>query len=108
MEVIKKYQKIIIDLLKPFENEATGTYVIFDKEQRHYQVMRATWDSKQHYFLRVLIHLHIKTDGKIWIMENRTEEDMGDLLVEKNVPKAHIVIALLPEQVRSHSGFAVN
>jgi glutathionylspermidine synthase len=107
MDRIKKYQKIIINLLKPFKNEPTDTYVLIDKEQRHYQVMRAGWDNQQHYFLRVRMHLHIKPDGKIWIMENRTEEDIAEMLVAQGVPKLDIVLALLPVYARSHSGYGV-
>lgn len=107
MDRIKKYEKIIISLLTPFEDESTGCYLIIDKKNHHYQVLKADWDSYQRYFFRVRIHLHIKTNGKIWIMENRVEEDMADLLVENAVPKSDIVLALLPESVRVHSGFAV-
>ena len=69
--------------------------------------MRAGWDSRNHYFLRVRVHLHIKSDGKIWIMENRTEEDIAEILVEQGVQKKDIVLALLPEHVREFSGYAV-
>ena len=40
-------------------------------------------------------------------MENRTEEDIAEMLVEMGIPKNEIVLALLPEHVRQFSGYAV-
>lgn len=40
-------------------------------------------------------------------MENRTEEDIAEMLVERGVQKKDIVLALLPEHVRELSGYAV-
>ena len=51
--------------------------------------------------------MHIKSDGKIWIMANRTEEDIAEMLVEQGIQKKGIVLALLPEHVREFSGYAV-
>jgi glutathionylspermidine synthase len=109
MEKITKHQAIVLDLLKAFENDNQDgqTYILTDTVHHHYQVMRAGWDSRNHYFLRVRVHLHIKSDGKIWIMENRTEEDIAEMLVERGVQKKDIVLALLPEHVREFSGYAV-
>jgi glutathionylspermidine synthase len=109
MEKIGKHQAIVLDLLKAFENNNQDgqTYILTDTVHHHYQVMRAGWDSRNHYFLRVRVHLHIKSDGKIWIMENRTEEDIAEMLVERGVQKKDIVLALLPEHVRELSGYAL-
>jgi glutathionylspermidine synthase len=109
MEKIAELQAIVLDLLKTFEAESKDgqTYILTDTIHHHYQVLRAGWDSRNHYFLRIRIHLHIKPDGKIWIMENRTEDDIAEMLVELGVQKSSIVLALLPEHVRQFSGYAV-
>lgn len=109
MEKIAQHQAIVLDLLKTFEssNYDGQTYILTDTIHHHYQVMRAGWDSRNHYYLRVRVHLHIKADGKIWVMENRTEEDVAEMLVDLGVPKNEIVLALLPEHARQLSGYAV-
>jgi len=40
-------------------------------------------------------------------MENRTEEDIAEMLVELGVQRKDIVLAWLPEHVREFSGYAV-
>jgi XisI protein len=100
------YQSVITSLLQKFENER-DTYVISDVIRHHYQVMRAGRDSHGVYFVRIRLHLHIKSDGKIWILENRTEDDIAELLVKNNIPPSDIVLALLPEHARQYSGYAV-
>jgi hypothetical protein len=107
MDRIKEYEEKIITLLSPFENEAKGVYLIIDKKKHHYQVLRADWDNQNRYYFRVRIHLHINLDGKILVMENQVEEDMAELLVESGVPKSSIILTLLPESVRKHTGYAV-
>ena len=108
MEKIKKYQNIIIKVLNTYnnENKGEGAYVLTDKDHHHYQWLRAGWDNANHYFFRVRIHLHINADGKIWILENTTEEDVAEDLVAEGVLKSDIVLSFLPESVRQFSGYA--
>ena len=109
MEKIAKHQTIILRFLEQYEQEHKDeqTYLITDTQHHHYQIMRAGWDSHNHYYLRVLIHLHIKTDGKIWIMENRTEDEVEEILVDLGVLRGDIVLGVLPEHVRELSGYGV-
>ncbi len=109
MDKIKKYQAIIIALLKEYEQKGSKseTYIITDTIHHHYQVVRAGWDSKNHYYFRVRMHLNIRNDGKIWIMENQTEDEISEILVDRDIPKTDIVIGILPESVRMHTGYAV-
>ncbi len=107
MDRIKEYEEIIINLLSPFENKNKGIYVIIDTKNHHYQVLRADWDNQNRYYFRVRIHLHINANGKILVMENQVEEDMAELLVENGIPKSSIILTLLPESVRQHTGYAV-
>lgn len=108
MDKIKLYEQKIISLLTPFEHKDRGIYQIVDTQNHHYQILRADWDTKNRYYFRVRIHVHINADGKIWVMENQVEEDIAEMLVEQGVPKSDIVLALLPERMRQHSGYAVS
>jgi ribosomal protein L31E len=106
MEKITFYQSAILSFLQKFEQEK-DTYIISDTIRHHYQVMRAGRDHRDVYFVRIRLHLHIKPDGKIWILENRMEEDIAEWLVKNGVAASDIVLALLPEHARQYSGYAV-
>ena len=109
MEKAIKYQNIIIELLDNYNENGTlaNSYVITDTQHRHYQWLRTGWDNNKHYYFRVRIHLHINSDGKICILENRTEEDVAEDLVAKGVPKKDIVLSFLPESARRDSEYAL-
>ena len=109
MEKTLKYQKSIIELLDNYNENGTlaNSYVVTDTQHHHYQWLRTGWDNNMHYYFRVRIHLHINSDGKICILENRTEEDVAEHLVAKGVPKKDIVLSFLPESARQDSEYAL-
>jgi hypothetical protein len=63
--------------------------------------------SHKNYFFRVRMHLFINKDEKICILENRTEIEVADYLIEKGIPKSDIIPAFLPSEARQLAGFAV-
>ena len=109
MEKTIKYQNSIIELLNSYnENGAsTNAYILTDTHHHHYQWLRVGWDSKENYYFRVRIHLHINAEGKICILENRTEEDVAEDLVAKGVSKKDIVLSFLPQSARQDSEYAL-
>ncbi len=106
MEKITKYEKIIIGLLQSLKVDATEDYLIFDKENHHYQLLFVGMDSGNSYYFRVRLHFHIREDGVICIFENRTEEEVGDFLIGKGVPKSDILVGFLPRHIREYEGYA--
>lgn len=60
-----------------------------------------------HGLITKIIQVDIIGD-KIWIQYDDTEEGIAHDLVEAGVPKHKIVLGFRPEQVRPHTGFAVN
>ena len=108
MEKIKKYQSVILEMLKAYErsSDSIETCIVSDTKNHHYQVMESGWQDKNTYYFNTPIHLHIKPDGKIWILENKTEDDIALSLVEQGVDKLDIVLNFIPERVRQYSGFA--
>jgi XisI protein len=110
MDKIKKYQKIILTLLKDYENEQSSVkaLIIADKTKHHYQLVEVGWLDNGKYFYAVPIHFHIKNDGKIWLLENRTEYDLAAELIALKVAPSDIVLSFIPEHVRALSGFAVS
>lgn len=111
MDKVKKYEAIIINYLQDYAmgyaNDPSGikTYVITDKENHNYQLMRVGWRDK-HYLHYMLLHFEIKGD-KVWIQLNETEDMVGDELINRGIPKSDIVLGFYHESVRPYSGFAV-
>ena len=109
MDKIKKYESAIIDLLKSYRHpsKVSETNIVTDTHHHHYQVVRVGWPDENTYLMRVLIYLQIKPDGKVWLLENRTENDIAQALVERGVEKSDIVLGFHPEYVRQYTGYAV-
>jgi hypothetical protein len=104
---VKKYEKLIIDLLYDYKDNQDDIYVIIDNKNRHYQALMAGWDSKKQYWCRLEIHFHIRTDGIICLFENHTEVEVVDILMEQHVPKSDILLTFLPQSAREYAGYAV-
>ena len=113
MDKIKKYQKIILDILKEQAEIPVATMpklefqVISDKEHNHYQLVMTGWNQKDHFVYSVLFHFDIKSNGKIWILVNNTDILIAEELVERDVLKSDIVLGFHSEMVRPHTGYAV-
>ena len=111
MGKIAQYEKAILELLKeydypPSSTDKVTTHLIVDSKKHHYQVLTEGWVEDDDFMLNISLYLHIRENGKIWILENRTEDDIAQLLANKGVSKSDIVLGLLPPQVRSYSGYA--
>lgn len=103
---IKKYEALIIDLLNDQKAKDADAYVVFDKQNRHYQLLLSGWESQTHYNFSVRIHFHIREDGIICLFENRTEHEVGDTLMNQGVPKSDILVSFLPQSARQYAGYA--
>jgi hypothetical protein len=104
---VKKYEALVIDLLNDLNRKDGETYIIVDKENRHYQLLVAGWENQIHYAFSVQMHFHIRKDGIICLFENRTEAEVGDTLMEQGVPKSDILVSFLPQSAREYAGYAV-
>ncbi|MCU0446635.1 MAG: XisI protein [Microscillaceae bacterium] len=107
MEKLEKYQLIVQELLGEFAETNAGDQILADHNTHHYQLLRAGEDNKKNYFFRVRMHFFINSQQKICILENRTELEVADYLIEKGVPKSDIIPAFLPSEVRKLAGYAV-
>ena len=79
--------------------------IVCDDASGHYHVGEIGWENGKR-IERIFVHLDVR-DGKIWIEQNNTETEIAPLLVEAGVPKEHIVIGLLPPNVRKDTDYAV-
>ena len=110
MVKVKKYQKIILDILKDYEkirysNINAENRLIADKENHRYQVVTIGWDGRK-FVHDCPMHFDI-IDGKIWVQRNMTEVDLERIFRENGVPNKDIVIGFLSPKMREYSDYAV-
>jgi hypothetical protein len=109
MDKIAKYKKAVENLLKTYHRDSSTveTIIVVDNEQLHYQIIEAGWQDADRYFYGILFHIHINSKGKVVILENNTEDELTEDLINLGVEKSDILLNFLPERVRKHTGFAV-
>ena len=98
MDKILNFQNFIIKALTVFcekgpKNKSYKYQTILDKENHHYLVQSIGWKNGIRVY-KVLIHFDI-IDNKIWVQENRTEEDFQNELQEFQILKEDIIIGYL-------------
>jgi hypothetical protein len=108
MDKVVKYreyvQKLITDRAKPsIDPEEIEVQLLMDSVRDHYQWMNVGWDGFKRIY-QCLIHLDIK-DGKIWIQQNWTEDDLAAELVELGVPHEDIILGLQPPFKRPYTDY---
>jgi hypothetical protein len=109
---IDHYQTLIVQYLSEHQDvdsdsEAYHRSLITDRESHHYQLLATGWATPSRYVDTLLIHVHIKPTGKVWLLENGTELHVAEDLVARGIPKTDIVLGFHPPQYRALSGYAV-
>lgn len=111
MEKLKKYGTAVVDLLKEYVHDQAQNnieeHLLTDFEHGYFQVLRTGWADKDTFRMGILLHIQIKSDGKVWILANWTEDDVAQALVQRGVNKDDIVLGFQPEFIRPYSGYAV-
>ncbi|MDX1942576.1 MAG: XisI protein [Saprospiraceae bacterium] len=110
MDKIKKYEAAILNILNEYAqityaNVKGGNELIADKENHRYQVVTIGWEGDR-FVHDCPLHFDI-IDGKVWIQQNMTEWEVGEMLEAQDVPKSDIVIGFLPPELRAYSEYAV-
>ena len=54
----------------------------------------------------IVVYVHLE-NGKIWVEEDWTDEEVADDLVEAGIAKAAIVLGFKPPELRQFTEFAV-
>jgi XisI protein len=103
MDKIKKYQKVITDILEEyadyFKEPQLETQVICDYKRNHFQLMKIGWDSGKRYHY-CIFHFDIK-DGKVWLQENNTDIRISEDFELKGIPKTDLILGILSPQSRA-------
>ena len=110
MAKVKKYEKIILSILKDYEkvrysNLNAENKLIADKENHRYQVVTIGWDGVK-FIHDCPMHFDI-IDGKIWVQQNMTDLDLDRVFREHGVPNTDIVLGFLSPKMREYSDYAV-
>lgn len=110
MEKINHYKEIIKKWLleecqiQPFY-EKVEKVLIVDGDSGHFQLLMQGWHENQ-YVHQLIFHLQVKTDGKVWIWLNQSDQRIASELVERGIPKTDIVLGFQPPQFRQYTQYA--
>jgi len=110
MDKLEKYREYVGQLITEYANsdqnkENVEVQLIMDTVRDHYQWMNVGWEGFKRVY-NCFIHLDIK-DGKIWIQQNWTEDDLAADLVEMGVLKEDIVLGLHAPYKRPYTDYGV-
>lgn len=110
MDKITLYQDAITELLeeyisiKPANMKNIDQQLIADRDHNHFAFIRLGWEGDQ-FIYQCVIHFDIK-DGKVWLQQNRTDQNLIDELIAKGVNQEDIIIGFVPPYARTPNDFA--
>lgn len=109
MDKIAKYQDAILKILNEYAkikyaNVEGENQLIADKENHRYQIVTIGWEGDR-FVHDCPMHFDI-INGKIWVQQNTTEWEVGDMLEEMGVPKSDIVPGFLSPEMRKYTEYA--
>lgn len=107
---LKKYESAILSILNgyakiKYANIVGGNQLIIDSKNHQYKVITIGWEGDQ-FVHDCSMHFAI-IDNKIWIQQNMTEWEVGEMLEESGVPKSDIVVGFLSPDLRPYTKYAV-
>jgi hypothetical protein len=111
MDKVAKYREYVQELIAEYskirsKKEGIEIQLMMDTVRDHYQLMYVGWEEFKRIY-HCVIHLDIK-DGRIWIQQNWTEDDLAaDLVVKMGVPREDIVLGLQPPFKRPYTDYGV-
>lgn len=97
-EIVKEMVRAYADYLKP--NDGTKIEAVIDERHEHFQIFRTGWSSGT-FRHDCLLHLAIRSDGKIHVLRNQTEFEVDIELLRQGVPEEDIVVEFSPHRAPS-------
>jgi hypothetical protein len=110
MDKVEQYREYVQQIITRHANSDRDeadveVQLVIDTVRDHYQWMNVGWEGLKRVY-HCFIHFDIK-DGKIWIQQNWTEDDLAADLVEMGVPREDIVLGLHPPYKRPYTDYGV-
>ena len=100
MDTIGIYQKIVEQVLRKHiqlpssQFPAIQDILIIDSDKRHFIVLSMGWND-QKYIHQVAFHIEVKSNGQVWIHENRTDVLIDEELINEGIPAKNIIPGML-------------
>ena len=110
MEKIEQYKNIVQEAME-YRGKAksmtglTERHLIINSERTDFLILSMGWRNNS-FIHHVIYHIQIR-GAKIWILQNNTDVDLGELFEDEDVPRQDIVIGFLNEQQREMTKYAV-
>jgi XisI protein len=111
MDKLTTYRALVKQVLTDYANlvnrqptPGVETLCVFDDEHGQYLLLTVGW-SQEHRVRNTTLYVRLR-EGKFWIEEDWTEEGIATDLLRAGVPKADIVLAFQPPEVRPLTEFA--
>jgi hypothetical protein len=110
MDKVTNFRSIIKRILTPIAQNGISSdpsvkiHFVNDSETDEFILMMIGW-SRHRYSHGLLMHLQI-VNGKVWVHQDRTDFDIGNLLVEEGIPKSDVVLGFVEPMLRGSHGFA--
>jgi hypothetical protein len=111
MDKITKYkgiaQKTIDDVLEMMKNiDNTEVFEVNEVEKGYFILMTDGWDDIERSY-GPLIHIEVKSNGKVWLRQDSTDLEIGRVLLDNGVASDDIVLAFYSPNMRKFTNFAV-
>ena len=115
MESVNKQQQyrpmveaVMDQLIEAFhaENYPVQTQVIRDHDAGHYLLFSNGWKGVRRVY-GCFFHVDLAEDGKVWLQHDGTDLVVGQMLLDRGVPKTDLVLAFHHPSMRKDTGLAV-
>ena len=113
MDKITKYQKIANEIILDVAQKLSITkdleaesMLSIDKTRGQYIILSDSWEGIERNY-GPLVHIEVKTDGKIWRRFDGTDLEIGQELLNAGVSEKDLVLAFYSPQMRKYTKFAV-
>jgi XisI protein len=111
MDKVTKYKRIaheildeVLEMMKNIDN--TEVFEVNEIEKGHFLLMTDGWDGVERSY-GPLVHIEVKNDGKVWLRQDGTDLEIGQILLDKGVSADDIVLAFYSPSMRKYTNFAV-
>ena len=98
-KVLDVYTKI------PYAHGDLTCEAIYDRNRGRFVLITLGWDDDERVH-HPLVHIDIVND-KLWIQTDNTEHGVAPDLVQAGIPKANVVLAFRPLEMRQYTDYAV-
>lgn len=112
MDKIIKYQKIIEKVLNNHVLLPSSQFpdiqdlLLIDRDKWHFIQLTVGWNN-QDYIHQIAFHVEVKSDGKVWIHENRTDILIDEELINEGIASNDIIIGMIEPYSKNEMGTQV-